>query len=72
MHQRTRYSGAFPVVATVIASRALLSVPIAPKGAVRLKQEVSDYPSSAVLQAAHICRHSFKAAVRFDLKLFRL
>jgi hypothetical protein len=48
------------------------NVMIANKGAVRLKQEASDYPSSAVLQAAQICRHSFKATVRFDLKLFRL
>lgn len=30
-HQLTCYSGIFPVVATVIASSALLSVPIAPK-----------------------------------------
>jgi hypothetical protein len=41
-------------------------------GVVRRNKKVSDWRGVEGLQAAQICRHSFKAAVRFDLKLFRL
>lgn len=49
-HQRTCFSGIFPVVATVIASSALLIVPIAPKSSFELRTLFFGKVSMAFLQ----------------------